>query len=427
MTYAFIDTNLLLHFKVFEGIKWTKLLNDKDVVLVICPTVLDEIDKHKDSAKGKIRNRAKTIYKILSDYLDGKTTNNIDLIFCESGKVNTVTSTYSNGREDEYIIAAASAFSKEGCKVIVSFDIGMKFRAKQAGIDFMMPEDTPENRLSQEPTEEEKKIKELEKEVLLYKNRRSKPILTFRDGTDAIEISQYVAPDFSLNLQKYREKLVNDNQPFVYRRPRIADYLPEEQVRQIVCPYTDEQIEEYNNRITPYIDRLVQLKNIKLHTTVIDGYVFELKFTVSNKGTEPTGKMCLQIDYPDGIVVVDKYSYCEVDLTPPEKPILQTNQEKQFAELAKQTLAIQSYDFVNHRFYSDNNKVCENHWHTRKTTVNSTVLELPSLNHNLNVPIEIPNSIFVFACEKGDFIIRWTISDESNIEPIAGELTLRVK
>lgn len=360
MTYAFIDTNLLLHFKVFEGIKWTKLLNDKDVVLVICPTVLDEIDKHKDSAKGKVRNRAKSIYKILSDYLDGKTTNNIDLIFCKAGTVDTTTSNYSNGREDEYIIAAASAFSKESRKVIVSFDIGMKFRAKQAGIDFLMPDETPENRLSQEPTDEEKRIKELEKELYLYKNRRSKPTLTFSDGINIIEISQYVEPDFSLSLQKYREKLSADNQPYVYRTPRIADYLPKEQVRQIVCPYTDEQIEEYNNSITSYIDKLVQLKYIKLHTSVIDEHVFELQFTVSNKGSEPTGKMGLQIDYPDGIVIVDEYSYCESDLTPPEKPILQTNQEKQFAELTKQTLAIHNYDFINHCYYSNDNRVYEN-------------------------------------------------------------------
>ena len=427
MTYAFVDTNLLLHFKVFEGINWTNLLNDKEVVLVICPTVLDEIDKHKDSAKGKVRNRAKAIYKILSDYLDGRKFNGIDLIFCDQSIIDPSTSTYSYGREDEYIIVAAKAFSCEGCKVIVSFDIGMKFRAKLADLDFKMPDDTPTNRLSQEPTEEEKRIKELEKEVLLSKNRRSKPTLTFRDGTDTIEITQYVAPDFSLNLQKYREELLGDNQPYVYKRPPLADYLPGDQVRQIVCPYTDEQIEEYNNSIPPYVDRLVKLRNIKLHTSVIDKYVFELKFTVSNEGSAPTGKMGLFINYPDGIVVIDKYSYNEVDLTPPEKPILQTEQAKKLAQLAKQTLAIQSYDFINHRFYSNDDRVCENHWNTQNSTVSSTFLELPSLNHNLNVSIKIPDRIFVFAREKGVFIINWTISDESNIKPIEGELIIRVK
>ena len=30
MTNAFIDTNILLHFKVFEGIKWDKFLGDKN-------------------------------------------------------------------------------------------------------------------------------------------------------------------------------------------------------------------------------------------------------------------------------------------------------------------------------------------------------------------------------------------------------------
>lgn len=177
----------------------------------------------------------------------------------------------------------------------------------------------------------------------------------------------------------------------------------------------------------PYIDKLIKLRNIKLYTSVIDRHVFELKFTVSNEGSEPTGKMGLLINYPDGIVVIDKYSYNEVDLTPPEKPILQTEQAKKLAQLAKHALAIQSYDYTNHRFYSNDNRVCENHWNTQKSTVSSNFLELPSLNHNFNVSIKIPDRIFVFAREKGDFIINWTISDESNIEPIEGELIIRVK
>lgn len=106
MTFAFIDINVLVHFKVFEGIKWKDLLNDKDFVLGVCPTVIDEIDKYKDSAKSKVRNRARSIYKILSDYMDGKTCCGIELNFCE----HLSTSNYSNGREDDYIISSVKAF-----------------------------------------------------------------------------------------------------------------------------------------------------------------------------------------------------------------------------------------------------------------------------------------------------------------------------
>lgn len=427
MTYAFIDTNVLLHFKAFEGIKWKDLLNDKDFVLVVCPTVIDEIDKNKDSAKGKVRNRARAIYKILSDYMDGKICCGIELIFCEQGVVDPSTSNYSNGREDEYIIAAAKAFNTEGRKVIVSHDIGMKFRAKQANLDFIMLEDIPENRLSQEPTDEEKKIKELEKEVARYNNRRSKPTLTFRDGETYMEILQYVKPDFSSELEIYRNKLIEENPPYHYIRPNLPFHISEEHVRQLVCPYSDEEIAEYNDSLPAYIDRAVKIKNIQLHTSIIDKYVFEIKFSIFNRGTEPTGKMGVHIEYPSGITIVDENSYYDIDLTLPEKPKLQTMQDKQLSQLAKQTLAIQRYDFINHRPYYSDNKTKEYHWDVRKSTLTSSFVTLPSINHNLDISFEIPDKIYVFAREKGDYIIRWAISDESNIDPIVGDLILRVK
>lgn len=427
MTYAFVDTNLLLHFKVFEGINWTKLLNDKEVVLVICPTVLDEIDKYKDSAKGKVRNRAKSIYKILSNYLDGRKFNGIDLIFCDQGIIDPSTSTYSYGREDEYIIAAAKAFSCEGRKVIVSFDIGMKFRAKQADLDFKMPDDTTTNRLSQEPTEEEKRIKELEREILQYKNRRSNPILTFRNGETVIEIPQYLSPDFSQLIQKYKEDLIVDNPPYKYVRPALLHSISDAQVRSLICPYSDDEIEEYNGNITAYIDELVKLRYVKLNALVIDKHVTEIKFSIVNNGTEPTGKMGVEIVYPEGIIVVDENSFYDIDITPPNKPKLQTKQDKKLSQLTEQALAIHNYDYVNHRFYENDNKIYESHWHPDTSTVKSSFIELPSLNHNFEIPLKIPDRIFVFAREKGDFVIKWAISDESNIEPIVGELILKVK
>ncbi|MBD5310916.1 MAG: hypothetical protein HDS13_01945 [Bacteroides sp.] len=422
MTYAFIDTNVLLHFKVFEGIKWKDLLNDKDIVLVVCPTVIDEIDKYKDSTKSKVRNRARSIYKILSDYMDGKICCGIELIFCKQGVVNSSTSNYSNGREDEYIISAVKAFNTEERKVIVSHDTGMKFRAKQADLDFILLEDIPENRLSQEPTDEEKRIKELEREVALYKNRRSKPTLTFRNGESSMDISQYVIPDFSSEIEIYRNKLIEENQPFHYIRPNVS----EEQVRQLVCPYSDEEIAEYNSSLTAYIERAVKIKNIQLHTSIIDKHVFELKFSIFNNGTEPTGKMGVHIIYPEGIIVVDENSYYNVDMTLPEKPTLQTKQERYLSELAKRAFAIQRYDFVNHRFYTPENRAGEYHWDVKKSTLTSSFVSLPSLNHNFDTSFEIPDKIFVFAREKGNYIIHWTILDESNIDPIVGELVLRV-
>ena len=63
MTYIFLDTNSLLHFQDFENINWNDIVKDPDYEIVICPMVLNEINKHKDSSIGKRRERAKKSIK----------------------------------------------------------------------------------------------------------------------------------------------------------------------------------------------------------------------------------------------------------------------------------------------------------------------------------------------------------------------------
>lgn len=99
MTYAFIDTNILMHFKVFDGIDWYSFLSDRDYCLMVCPTVSDDIDKHKDSNKSKARNRAKKVFKILSDHIDGKKFGNVNLEFFSNPPSETSSSDYNGARE----------------------------------------------------------------------------------------------------------------------------------------------------------------------------------------------------------------------------------------------------------------------------------------------------------------------------------------
>lgn len=69
MTYIFLDTNSLIHYQDFESIRWTDIIKDNDYAIVICPQVLKEVNTHKDSSKGKRRERAKTINRKLTDIL----------------------------------------------------------------------------------------------------------------------------------------------------------------------------------------------------------------------------------------------------------------------------------------------------------------------------------------------------------------------
>ncbi|MFT3752093.1 MAG: PIN domain-containing protein [Paludibacter sp.] len=60
MKYLFLDTNIFLHFRSFEQIDWSKLIEvDDEYCIVIPEIVIKEIDKIKDTGRGKIQKRAK--------------------------------------------------------------------------------------------------------------------------------------------------------------------------------------------------------------------------------------------------------------------------------------------------------------------------------------------------------------------------------
>jgi len=56
MNYLFLDTNILLHFKTFDEIKWTDYVIG-EYHLSIAPVVLDELDKHKYHVNAKTARR----------------------------------------------------------------------------------------------------------------------------------------------------------------------------------------------------------------------------------------------------------------------------------------------------------------------------------------------------------------------------------
>lgn len=71
MTYAFLDTSVLMHYKVFDGMPWASIIGDPNFCFVISQKVFDEIDKHKDGSNLRRKKRARAINRILLKYLDG--------------------------------------------------------------------------------------------------------------------------------------------------------------------------------------------------------------------------------------------------------------------------------------------------------------------------------------------------------------------
>ncbi len=294
MTYAFLDTNILLHYKVFDGMPWNEILADDDFIFVICQKVFDEIDKHKDGNKTKIRNRAKTINKYLISYLDEKPMSPLNFKFCPNpSKESTERADFDTSSSDEYIVYAAYEYdSQNNRKVIVSGDGGMKLRAMKVGIKTILINDSAYY-VANEPTEEEKRIKQLEKELAKYTSRYSKPVLLFEDETDIVVLQKNSIPDFKDELNTFRSKLLEQyphRYPEQQRKGCVINGLTIHNLTTSYSPYTNEDYDKYNHQIDEFIDAMVEHQRKILTYSAIDACIKEVRVSILIKVQHQPGK-----------------------------------------------------------------------------------------------------------------------------------------
>lgn len=64
--HAFPDTNIFLHYPPLDHIDWCAELGAKEVVLVVCLQVIDELDEKKDHSQ--FGERAARSLKQIRDY-----------------------------------------------------------------------------------------------------------------------------------------------------------------------------------------------------------------------------------------------------------------------------------------------------------------------------------------------------------------------
>ena len=57
--FAFIDTNVLLHYRFFRDVNWATELCTEEATLVFAPVVVEELDKRKWAGGRRDRVRAK--------------------------------------------------------------------------------------------------------------------------------------------------------------------------------------------------------------------------------------------------------------------------------------------------------------------------------------------------------------------------------
>lgn len=409
MKYLVLDTNIYLHFKNFEQIDWKSLMND-DVTVCVPVRILEEIDKHKDQSRGRIQKRAKALSARFGEiFLQGASAA-LPIVEMQNPPSTAFGDPqYHKDISDDWIILSAlySSYDKADI-VIVAYDNGILIKAKNHGLGFYrMPESLL---LKEEPSEEEKQIKELKQQLAKYENRMPKPSLEFTDETSLLTIEKPEFIDVKAELEKFIAEL-KASHPY-----QSTEETPAADTRYLFRPIvtsTKEQKEEYNKKLDDFFEKKSNLKMLQLGKKLLEQRFVKLEFWLSNSGTSSLGDTTVFITFPADVKIYNQNSTKSFTVEDPEEPVLKNN--------------FSAAMFTDYYPKRADEKTIEL-WSIDKPLDNHKIKFFSKrLTHMMRQPLESEEDIYIDIGRCGNFTITWIIVDSELINPVRGELHVVVK
>lgn len=278
--YLVLDTNGFLECKHFDDVDWREIAGDKDVVLVILPKVVHELDVHKFSHRNKKKaEKARKLLKRIEQLSDnnGSTKKGIPVI-AEYGLVADVSSIYA----DDVIIAEVLALKRrhpDEKVMLASADTGMYLNARSKGVDVLKIEDSLLETLVDERDE---KIRELTEELQRLKNQQPKPYITFPGG-DEKKIIDFSESDEQASDHKFMEGLVEREISEAIHKARSFGRYPLDK--------NDSEILAYRKEYREYLEAVYNNNRI----------TFWISFELHNSGTAVAEDILVFLNFPETI------------------------------------------------------------------------------------------------------------------------------
>ena len=142
MLHAFVDTNVLLHCRLFDEIPWHAELDSDAVSVAIAPVVIRELDKHKTTGVPKLKKRAATVlgkfFDLWSDSLSAELSSQTSLqaIACDPS-FDFASLGLSVHVQDDWLIASMLQFREDNAGsdiVLVTGDMGLTLKGRAHGL-----------------------------------------------------------------------------------------------------------------------------------------------------------------------------------------------------------------------------------------------------------------------------------------------------
>jgi hypothetical protein len=305
-------------------IDWTKELGADRVVLIVCPTVLEELDEKKFSASHrKIRQRARDSISSLRRFHgreDREVRHNVSLLFItEEPRIDWRSEGLDEGIKDDRIIATILR-KREDMKnpTIITCDFAMELKAEAKGIRCHMISDN--YLLKPSKTAEEKELEELRRTRDRLPKLGLKVLSGEGPGNSAKLVLKENPPisdrDIGIQVNKERNRLTPRG---LYSPP-----IPESESNRYA-----RDCEKYLNKLQSYLEE--EREYAELLSRAI-----EISLIIENEeGTAPAEDIDIFLYFPGGSELRDKDSFPCKPKAPEEPTPLRDRREIEAARVLR--------------------------------------------------------------------------------------------
>jgi hypothetical protein len=322
--FAFIDTNILLHYPQPDKLDWCGMLGADSVTLVVAPVVIRELNDKKDTpGPRKTRDRAASALRWLEQFIgqsSPQVQRNVDILLqSHDPQIDFSKSRLSQAIHDDWLIAALLEFRQDNQgrnALLVTDDIGLTIKAQAHGITVQrLPQDL---KLPEEVEPAEKRVRELEDELRRVRNAMADLCLVFDKDKRYLNVQLPRAPEFNPELVCEKMAALRCRCP---KLVKPSGYSGADLSRGVVLG--PEEIDHYNKRLDNYYRSFEEYLEKMHRFEILKWGTVELKIVLLNQGGAPAKDIDVFIHFPDGFEVYDQEGCSKAIVMPrePERPM----------------------------------------------------------------------------------------------------------
>jgi hypothetical protein len=334
-TAVFLDTQVYLHYQLYDQINWPDVLRSPEVTIVVPPVTVRELNKHKElHPRRRVKNRASLVLKRLFSLFESasraRISDNVEMwLEDRDPTIDLAAFGLSRDIQDDNLIASIIMFRDEHPEtevVLVTSDAGLTLVAKANRLGIATTRLPDRFKLPEQPDPEQARIRELERELHELKLQVPQLSLVFEDGRQhtvftlpqpAEPTEDQIAEEVTTIKQRY---------PRIEPRPQPTGEVPEHLVPMAEAiaalrastgnTISSEDIDDYNTRLgefyrdyAEYLRRSIQHQNLERKT-------IRLQVFVANDGTAPAEDIDVFMHFPGGFRLTDTERFP----SPPTRP-----------------------------------------------------------------------------------------------------------